>query len=107
MNNDNKILNLASLAELSAGTIRVFVLDDSKSNINCAKPWVQMRCKEAAKLLDFCAGRIDALERFVQQLTKVKTITDTPEFGEILDELMTSMEDDSEEYCTDDEDEKK
>lgn len=95
---EEEIVNFAGLAEVSAATLRVLVLDNAKSDIDLAKPWVRMRCEEAAKMLDFCAGRIDALERFVDKLTKVKTITDTSEFREFLDELMTNMEEESEEY---------
>lgn len=95
---DNDILNFAGLAEISAAAMRVLVLDNTKSDIDRAQPWVRMRCEESAKMLDFCASRINALENFVTQLTKVKTITDAPEFGEFIDALMTSMEEDSREY---------
>lgn len=95
---DIEIINFANLAELSAGMMRVFVLDNSKSNIDCAESWVRMRCEESAKMLDFCANRINALEQFVIQLGNVKAITAAPEFGELFDELMTSMEEDSREY---------
>jgi hypothetical protein len=94
----DEIINFAGLAEISAGAMRVFVLDDSKSNIDLAKPWVRSRCRESAQMLDFCASRINALEQFVDKLTKVKKITDTSEFRAFLDELMTSMEKESEEY---------
>ena len=92
---EEKIVNFAGYAEISAATIRVLVLDNDKSGIDRAEPWVRMRCKEASRMLDFCAERINALEHFVNELTKVKAITDTPEFGEILDELMTDMEEES------------
>lgn len=93
-----EILNFAGLAEISAAAMRVLVLDDDKSDIDRAKSWVRMRCQESAKMLDFCASRIVALETFVSQLIKVKAITDTPEFGVLLDELMTNMEEESAEY---------
>jgi hypothetical protein len=97
-NDDEEIINFAGLAEISAGAMRVFVLEDSKSSIDLAKPWVRMRCRESAQMLDFCASRIAALEQFVDKLTKVKAITDAPEFGVLLDELMTSMEEESAKY---------
>lgn len=101
---DIEIVNFAGLAEISAGMLRVFVLDNSKSNIDSAQSWVRMRCEESAQMLDFCASRINALEKFVDKLVKVKAITSAPEFGELLDELMTSMEEESEEYRADTED---
>lgn len=105
MTADNKesaeIINFAGLAEISAAAMRVFVLDNAKSNIDCAESWVRMRCEESAQMLDFCANRINALEQFVTQLGNVKAITAVPEFGELLDELMTSMEEESAEYRAD------
>lgn len=95
---DIEIVNFAGLAEISAAAMRVFVLDNSKSNIDRAESWVRMRCEESAEMLDFCANRIKALEQFVTELTKVKTITEAPEFGKLIDELMTNMEEESEEY---------
>lgn len=95
---DIEILNLAGLAEISAAALRVFVLDSSKSNIDRAESWVRIRCEDSAKMLDFCAKRINALEQFVTELTKVKEITAAHEFGALLDNLMTSMEKESEEY---------
>ena len=93
-----EIVNFANFASLAAGAIRVFVLDNSKSDVDSAQPWVRMRCKEAAQILDFCSSRINALEEFVTKLTEVKAITDTEEFGVLLDELMTHMEEESEKF---------
>lgn len=52
--------------EVTAGLLRVFVLDDEKSGINKLEPWVRFRIDEAADVLDRCAKHLEALERYVE-----------------------------------------
>ncbi len=96
---EEQIVDFAVLAEVGAAALRVTILDaPDRSGIDRAEPYVRRRCAECADVLDFCADRLRALEDFVTDLTEVKAITDTPEFGEILDKLMTSMEEESAEF---------
>jgi hypothetical protein len=96
-----KIENFAGLAEIAAAMMRVLVLEKPESGLDRAEAYVRLRCKDCEMMLDFCASRINALEQFVTKLTKVKAITDTEEFGVLLDELMTHIEKESEEYRND------
>lgn len=93
-----EITNFAGLAEIAAAAMRVFVLEKPESGLDRAKPYVRMRCEDCEIMLDFCSSRINALEKFVNKLTQVKAITDTEEFGVLLAELLTHMEEESEEY---------
>lgn len=52
------------IAEVSAAALRVMVLDDEKSGIDRAEPYVRMRIEDAAHVLDECAARLEALESF-------------------------------------------
>ena len=53
------------LPEISAAALRVMVLNDQKSGIDTLPAYVRFRVQEAADLLDECAERIAALEKYV------------------------------------------
>jgi hypothetical protein len=53
------------LPEISAGLLRVLVLDHEKSGIDSLEPWVRFRIEDAAKCLQECQERIEALEKYV------------------------------------------
>ena len=53
------------LPEVAAALLRVMVLDDEKSRIDTLEPWVRFRIEDAAKTLDECCRRFEALERYV------------------------------------------
>lgn len=55
----------AHLPEISAAALRVMVLEDKKSGIDTLPGYVRIRVQEAADLLDECAERIAALEKYV------------------------------------------
>jgi hypothetical protein len=55
---------LSEIAEVSAAALRVMVLNDPNSGIDKAEPHVRFRVEEAAKILDECAARLEALEGF-------------------------------------------
>jgi hypothetical protein len=56
----------AHLPEISGACLRVMVLDDPKSGIDTLQPYVRFRVQEAADLLDECAKRLAALEKYVE-----------------------------------------
>ena len=95
---EDKIINAAGLAELSAAAMRVFVLNKPESDLDKAQSYVRMRCEEAARMLDFCADRINALETFVTEILKHEHINTFKPARILLDDLMTAMEDASAEY---------
>ena len=53
------------LPEISAGLLRVIVLDHEKSGIDSLEPWVRFRIEDAAKCLDECHEMIESLEKYV------------------------------------------
>lgn len=54
------------LPEVAAAALRVMVLDDEKSGIDSLESWVRFRIEDAARTLDDCARRMEALERYVE-----------------------------------------
>jgi len=66
----SKYETFAHLPEISAAALRVMVLDDPKSGIDTLPEYVRFRVQEAADLLDECAERIEALERYVELVQK-------------------------------------
>ena len=66
MEEEPKYDTFAHLPEISAACLRVMVLDDSKSGIDTLKPYVRFRVQEAAAMLDECAKRLAALEKYVE-----------------------------------------
>lgn len=52
------------IAEVAAAALRVMVLDDEKSGLDRAEPYVRIRIEDAVKVLDECAARLDTLEQF-------------------------------------------
>jgi len=66
MEEQPKYDTFAHLPEISGACLRVMVLDDPKSGIDTLQPYVRCRVQEAADLLDECAKRLAALERYVE-----------------------------------------
>jgi hypothetical protein len=66
MEESPKYDTFAHLPEISGACLRVMVLDDSKSGIDTLHPYVRFRVQEAADMLDECAKRLAALEKYVE-----------------------------------------
>lgn len=66
----NQYDTFSHLPEISAAALRVMVLEDPKSGIDTLPVYVRFRVQEAADLLDECAQRIEALERYVSLVQK-------------------------------------
>ena len=52
------------IAEVAAAALRVMVLDDERSGLDRAEPYVRVRIEDTVRVLDECAARLDALESF-------------------------------------------
>lgn len=52
------------IAEVAAAALRVMVLDDEKSGLDKAEPYVRTRIEDAVRVLEECADRLDTLESF-------------------------------------------
>jgi len=74
--------------EVTAGLLRVLVLDDEKSGIDKLEPWVRFRITEAADVLDRCAKHLEALERYVELIHEA----DREAFKDLCESTMTPSE---------------
>lgn len=54
----------SEIAEIAAAALRVMVLENEKSGLDRAEPYVRVRIEDAVRVLDECAARLDALETF-------------------------------------------
>lgn len=54
----------SEIAEIAAAALRVMVLENEKSGLDMAEPYVRVRIEDTVRVLDECAARLDALETF-------------------------------------------
>lgn len=54
----------SEIAEIAAAALRVMVLENEKSGLDRAEPYVRVRIEDTVRVLDECAARLDALETF-------------------------------------------
>jgi hypothetical protein len=52
------------IAEVAAAALRVMLLDNEKSGLDRAEPYVRTRVEDAVRVLEECADRLHALESF-------------------------------------------
>ena len=82
----------AHLPEISGACLRVMVLDDPKSGIDTLQPYVRFRVQEAADLLDKCAKRLAALEKYVELVQEAAGHA----FADLVEEFADAGKDESE-----------
>lgn len=61
------------LPEIQAACLRVIVLENKDSGIDTLPAWVRFRIEDAAKTLDECCERIEALEEYVELIQQADT----------------------------------